>query len=154
MTQKQLMIESGPSEMDLAFSLFRQQPVYFTIDGCDVWVNILGIEAEDGSGKSWNIKGYINKSTDTQKFPIDKEFYGWFDYRQHRQGWIKLKDSPEAIPEPDEVLSIKIRTRQFEKELIIKALRKTNGDRAKAAILLEITPRVLHFKMKDLGMKV
>jgi hypothetical protein len=97
MTQEQMTIENGPSEMDLAFSLFRQQPVYFTVDGSDVWCIILGIQAEDGSGKSWIIKGYIHKSKNQMKYPPNAEFHGWFSYNQHRQGWMKINYPEKSL---------------------------------------------------------
>lgn len=49
----------------------------------------------------------------------------------------------------DEDLSIKKKTRQMEKELILKALQKTNGNRTHAAKLLEISHRALLYKLKE-----
>lgn len=46
-------------------------------------------------------------------------------------------------------LSIKQRTRSLEAELIQKALDSTDGNRTQAARILEISPRALHYKLKE-----
>jgi two-component system response regulator AtoC len=54
---------------------------------------------------------------------------------------------------PDE-LSIKTATRQLEKKLIVRALKKTQYNRSQAARLLEISHRALLYKIKDYGIEV
>jgi len=52
---------------------------------------------------------------------------------------------------PETLYSIKEATRWLEKELIIKALKKTGGNRTQAAKLLDISHPALLYKMKDYG---
>ena len=49
-------------------------------------------------------------------------------------------------------LSIKKATVAIERELIKRALEQTNGNRTKAAELLEISHRALLYKLKDYGL--
>lgn len=83
-----------------------------------------------------------------------------------QQGLIRVQDLPHGfIPktretlksyrppdEPIEDLSIKKKVRSIEEELILKALRKTNGNRTHAAKLLEISHRALLYKLKEYGL--
>ncbi|MCX6743859.1 MAG: hypothetical protein NT116_06555, partial [Candidatus Parcubacteria bacterium] len=74
-------IENGPSELDFfVMGLARQQPLEFTVNGQMLKVIIMGIEAEDGSGKSWCFKGYIPSAGPF----TGKRFEAWYDYRNHR----------------------------------------------------------------------
>jgi two-component system response regulator AtoC len=50
-------------------------------------------------------------------------------------------------------LSIKRTTRIIEEELIRKVLRKTGGNRTRAAEILEISHRALLYKIKEFGIK-
>ena len=59
---------------------------------------------------------------------------------------------PETLS-PDE-LSIKSASRQLEKTLIVKALKKTQYNRSQAARLLEISHRALLYKIKDYEIEV
>lgn len=54
-------ITAGPSKFDLSVSLFTQKgkSVKFTVDGKSVEVCLSTVQAEDGSGESWNLTGYI-----------------------------------------------------------------------------------------------
>ncbi len=52
---------------------------------------------------------------------------------------------------PENLYSIKEATRWLEKELITKALKKTGGNRTRAAKLLDISHPALLYKMKDYG---
>lgn len=81
-------------------------------------------------------------------------------------GYIDLDDMPEIVrssksssenrsfhgPITDDNLSIKQRTRNLEIELILRALKKTNGNRTHAAKILEISHRALLYKLKDYGL--
>lgn len=71
---------------------------------------------------------------------------------------IKASDLPANIREAthsggmrlaDDEYSIKKMSRMMEEELIVKALRKTKGNRTKAAKLLEISHRALLYKIKE-----
>lgn len=63
-----------------------------------------------------------------------------------------MKDSNfETVPLDDDNLSIKEHTCALETELILKALRKTHGNRTHAAKLLKISHRSLLYKLKEYG---
>ncbi len=59
---------------------------------------------------------------------------------------LALTEPPSM--EPDE-LSIKRQTRQLEERLIRSALQRTQGNRTRAARILEISPRALQYKIKE-----
>lgn len=74
---------------------------------------------------------------------------------------LRLEDFPRDIKQPnncssimsvpDSLFSIKEATRWIEEELIVKALKKTGGNRTQAAKLLDISHPALLYKMKDYG---
>ncbi len=73
---------------------------------------------------------------------------------------LDLNDLPSEVKESKEneklcfdgsELSIKRSSRVLEKELIRKALQKTNGNRTRAAKILEISHRALLYKIKEYG---
>ncbi len=73
---------------------------------------------------------------------------------------IGVRDLPEAVsktagefppPMPEDDLSVKKATRQLEAHLIARALKRTRGNRTRAAKLLEISHRALLYKMRDFG---
>jgi two-component system response regulator AtoC len=49
-------------------------------------------------------------------------------------------------------LSVKRRSAELERELIQKALERTGGNRSKAGLLLELSPRALRYKIQDYGL--
>lgn len=61
-------IIQGPSKFDLVQALFVRKPtrpnITFTLGHADEEVNAFvdSVEAEDGSGESWNIKGYVGNN--------------------------------------------------------------------------------------------
>ena len=61
-------IVNGPSKLDLITSLAyscneQRYYVYFTLQNGDVKkVNIASMGIEDGSGESWNLKGYAQSN--------------------------------------------------------------------------------------------
>lgn len=57
-----------------------------------------------------------------------------------------------VVAQEDENLSIKQRTTDLEKDLIVKALHKTSGNRTHAARILEISHRALLYKLKEYGL--
>ncbi|MGI5863852.1 MAG: sigma-54-dependent transcriptional regulator [Myxococcales bacterium] len=59
--------------------------------------------------------------------------------------------APDALVIGPEELSIKRATTLIEAELIRRALRKTGGNRTRAAELLELSQRALIYKIKDYG---
>jgi DNA-binding NtrC family response regulator len=70
----------------------------------------------------------------------------------------RVSSSPSAPPlESDEPLDfkdrIKERTRTFETEIIVEALRRARGNQTEAAKLLKMPVRTLAHKMKELGIK-
>ncbi len=74
---------------------------------------------------------------------------------------LEVEDLPDEIARskdqrpmsglPDKLYSIKEATRWLEKELIVKALKKTGGNRTRAAKLLDISHPALLYKMRDYG---
>ncbi len=67
------------------------------------------------------------------------------DRLQHAGGPI------EAIYESDD-LSVKRRSAELERQLIQRALKRTGGNRSKAGVLLELSPRALRYKIQDYGL--
>jgi two-component system response regulator AtoC len=61
---------------------------------------------------------------------------------------VPLAPTEPPSAEPDE-LSIKRQTRQLEERLIRSALQCTQGNRTRAASILEISPRALQYKIKE-----
>ena len=57
-----------------------------------------------------------------------------------------------ASPDPDD-LSVKRAQRLLEAELIRRALERTQGNRTKAAELLELSPRALLYKIREYGLE-
>lgn len=60
--------------------------------------------------------------------------------------------APSARDISDDNLSIKEHTRNVEMALILKALKKTNGNRTHAAKILDISHRALLYKLKEYGL--
>jgi len=52
----------------------------------------------------------------------------------------------------DDDLSVKRAQRTLERELILRALRRTGGNRTHAARLLDLSHRALLYKIKDFGL--
>lgn len=78
------------------------------------------------------------------------------------QKTIKLTDLPHDVQHPtlsksvqifDDNLSIPLAVEQLEKEMIVKALEKTSGNKSKAARLLEISERSLWNKLSQYELK-
>ncbi|MCC6932790.1 MAG: sigma-54-dependent Fis family transcriptional regulator [Deltaproteobacteria bacterium] len=63
----------------------------------------------------------------------------------------EIGEECEELIVSDDNLSIKQRTNVLEKQLILRALKKTNGNRTHAARLLEISHRTLLYKLKEYG---
>ena len=62
---------------------------------------------------------------------------------------------PSELPSPSsEDLSIKRHTADLERGLIVRALQQTEGNRTKAAALLEISYKALLYKIRDYGIDV
>ena len=60
--------------------------------------------------------------------------------------------TPPALSLPEATLSIKRATRAVEEQLIRKALAQTDGNRTRAAELLELSYRALLYKIKEYGL--
>ena len=65
---------------------------------------------------------------------------------------LKVDLSPPTVPAPEGISSIKEASRIVEKDLIERALKKTNGNRTQAAKILEISRPVLISKIKTYGL--
>ena len=62
---------------------------------------------------------------------------------------------PEPLParlDPDD-LSVKRAQRVLEADLIRRALERTQGNRTRAAELLELSPRALLYKIREYGLE-
>ena len=57
----------------------------------------------------------------------------------------------EATYESDD-LSVKRRSAELERQLIQRALERTGGNRSKAGVLLDLSPRALRYKIQDYGL--
>ncbi len=57
----------------------------------------------------------------------------------------------QATYESDD-LSVKRRSAELERQLIQRALKRTGGNRSKAGVLLELSPRALRYKIQDYGL--
>jgi two-component system response regulator AtoC len=65
----------------------------------------------------------------------------------------KEEEKAPLLSADPEVFSIKEATARLERELIIKALKKTDGNRTKAAKLLDLSHRALLYKLHDYNIK-
>ena len=74
---------------------------------------------------------------------------------------LDVEDLPEKVREPGSVtrrgsddsnLSVKERTAELERELIERALERTDGNRTRAAELLDLSTRALRYKLQDYGL--
>ena len=78
---------------------------------------------------------------------------------------ITIEDLPESIRHPEtsvaegptgtlpaDELSIKKQTAELERRLIAKALQTTDGNRTKAADILDLSYRALLYKIRDYGL--
>jgi two-component system response regulator AtoC len=64
-----------------------------------------------------------------------------------------IRDPGSVSPaESDLDLSVKRRTEALERTLIVRALKQTDGNRTRAAKLLELSPRALLYKIKEYGL--
>ncbi|MCI0570726.1 MAG: sigma-54 dependent transcriptional regulator [Myxococcaceae bacterium] len=61
------------------------------------------------------------------------------------------RDTTATVPQPTEELSLKRAVRQLEETFIRAALRRTRGNRTRAAEVLEISHRALLYKIKEYG---
>lgn len=65
---------------------------------------------------------------------------------------LSIDSRSDAGPE-DEDLSVKRRAAALERDLIRKALQRTDGNRTRAAELLELSDRALRYKVRDYGLE-
>ena len=68
-----------------------------------------------------------------------------------RKQSAKAESAIYSAPISDDNLSIKQRTRALEIDLMLRALKKTGGNRTHAAKILEISHRALLYKLKEYG---
>ena len=65
-----------------------------------------------------------------------------------------LPKEPDAINSGDpNDLSVKRRTEALERSLILRALKETDGNRTRAAKLLDLSPRALLYKIREYGIE-
>jgi hypothetical protein len=86
MTQH-IEIVNGPSKSDLQQALFERKPesrglrpTFKLENGTVITVHVTGVSAEDGSGESWLISGYV--STSFSRLAPHKTFWYRTDIRK------------------------------------------------------------------------
>ncbi len=100
--QERMAITDGPSELDLIYSLMREEDVMFTIDGCKVPTIIDGLEIPrvdgvklctgNGSRRLWAIKGHFNMLNGLKRDKFSSHrFHGAFYYENGRHGWVVIE---------------------------------------------------------------
>ena len=84
-------ILAGPGKHDLQLALFEGKEAHFRVEfhgrKQTIRVNIVAVEAEDGSRESWNIQGHIRLSEPLSR----KRFNAYFQTRQ-RTGFLEITD--------------------------------------------------------------
>lgn len=129
MARRLYPIIGGPSKFDLSIGLFvwnPRRPVIFKancpVGGTTFEVFVLSVQAEDGSGESWNIEGRVGE---VQSPPQQAGQEGLFLPEQgqrvflnfrtdRRQGRVQFfeKGNPRTLAELDQVVQ-RINERQF-----------------------------------------
>lgn len=103
MTPNQFPVISGPSKFDLSNALFvwnPRRPAVFNANcpvGTAFEVYVLSVQAEDGSGESWNIEGFVGEVQRPKREGQEKLFmpergqraFLWFR-TDRRQGHVKF----------------------------------------------------------------
>lgn len=87
----------GPSKWDVAVALFTWKPARHQVTfhancpvGKEIEVSILSVQAEDGSGESWNIEGQVSKMIPNTGFVLGKHVFIYYR-TDRRQGHIRLQ---------------------------------------------------------------
>ena len=76
----------------------------------------------------------------------------WITPTELPANMLHLQETQEYFGQ-DETLSIKQASRQLQRNLIEKALKKSNNNRSKAARMLEISRPMLLSKIKEFGLE-
>lgn len=71
---------------------------------------------------------------------------------EHLPGHVRSSTPQFSIPGDDDDLSVKRRLPALERELIARALDRTNGNRTRASELLELSTRALTYKIQEYGL--
>lgn len=66
---------------------------------------------------------------------------------------VRVPTPRSALGDVGDDLSVKRRTAELERHLIQRALDRTDGNKTRAAELLELSPRALRYKLHDYGLK-
>lgn len=118
-TAQQYPITSGPSKFELSISLFDRKPqarsVVFHTNcplAAEVQVTITSVQAEDGSGESWNIEGYVSSATlakgvrQPSYIPENNQRTFIYFRTDRRQGYIRFFEKKETftLAEVDEIV--------------------------------------------------
>ena len=88
-------IVNGPSKFDLMLALFNrkvvnQEGVIFTVADVSLKLSavITGVAAEDGSGESWNLTGYVRPAHDPMVPPNNVKMWFRTDTRKGHMDFI------------------------------------------------------------------
>ena len=79
----------------------------------------------------------------------DGDTLGTSDLPEH----VRVPSPNSNFPDMGDDLSVKRRTAELERHLIQRALDRTEGNKTRAAELLELSPRALRYKLHDYGLK-
>lgn len=82
--------------------------------------------------------------------PVTQEkLFTWMEY----EAQVNLLASGEERKQPGEGLDLKTETEEFEKQLILKALEQSAGNKFQAAKILNISRQSLQYKLKKYGLE-
>ena len=119
MTSNQFPVIGGPSKFDLSNALFAwnpRRPVVFDANcpvGTSFKVYVLSVQAEDGSGESWNIEGRVGEVKRDKRVGQENIFLPergqrvFLQFRTDcREGQVKFfeKSGPRTLAELDQVV--------------------------------------------------
>ncbi len=119
MTPKQFPVIGGPSKFDLFYALSvwnPHRPVVFNANcpvGTTFEVYVLSVQAENGSGESWNIEGRVGEVKRAKRagqenlfLPERGQHVFLHFHTDRRQGHVKFfeKGGPRTIAELDQVV--------------------------------------------------
>ena len=71
---------------------------------------------------------------------------------QHLPDQVRTPESATSLLSESADLSVKRRLAALERSLIVRALAQTNGNKSRAARLLELSPRALLYKIREYGL--
>lgn len=136
MTQDKLSfnVVGGPSKFDLMLSLFDgnkdpRRTVEFQLEGArrPITVGITMVQQEDGSGESWNFRGWVSGDDPTNSmFALNLHVDGYFSTRG-RKGYITFEVPFHYEMRADERHKVILPANQLATEQYVERLRGNLG---------------------------